>query len=362
MRLRCLVGFYMLWTACGWPLSAAADIELSGGIRDDAFVLGQGSEAFFNNILESKLIMQRQADQWKFYSDLRLYAYHGETLAQAAEAANADFYSFRLLRAFVRYYSGIGDFSAGKTYVNFGVPGVFNPFEIDRSLNPTDLNYTKEGIVALAYEGQLDALSGVKAYAGPAGDTSAAAGLCGFTHVGTFDLGAAAVRRSREDMLAGVYFQGDAEVGVQGAYAFHWRDTGQPAFSEAYAGVDYSFFDQKLVTAVQAYYHEVTGSQAKTDVFTGLSSGQAGGSFFTGRFYGYAYALYAPDEFFQARLDVFLNAADASSLLIPSATWVLADGLNLTLQAIFLTGTGDTQFSRDAIADYIGLARIEAKL
>ncbi|MBN1595983.1 hypothetical protein JW933_08675 [candidate division FCPU426 bacterium] len=345
------------------PMVSHAKIDLSGAVRNDAVFYGADEQTLFLNILENKLILQRSTKDWKFYSDLRFYLYYGEGVeTPAGWPEELEYITASLPRAFVRYYSNIGDFTLGKTYVNFGIMGPFNIFELDPNVNFSDLNYTKEGVVAITYEAPLGDVSGVKAYVSPESrDTDMSAGASVYTNWGAFDVGLVTGRTGRDLNFAGVYFKGDAEVELQGACAIWADDAFAECHVKAIAGADYGLFDTQLLFSVQYLYNDcpvrpAAGGTSTTVLSTAVSTG------FSDRHYLYASAAYTPDEFFRAGVDAFVNAADNSCLIVPAATWVLADGLNLTLLAAWPTGTGDTQFSKAAIGNYAALVRVEAAL
>ena len=341
----------------------AAEIEVSGAIRNNAIFRFSGHDSEFNNLLENQLVLQRRAADWKFYSDLRFYLLYGDMAGSETNSPEAN-YSFipRILRTFIRYYTDYGDFTLGKTYISFGNAGVFNPFELDRGINLMDLNYTKEGILALSWELPLGALGGVKSYASPkAGASNPAAGITVYTNVSGYDLGTVINRSGRDINIIGGYFKGDLEIGVQGSYAFHFEDSGGNTFSEAKAGIDYSFFEGKLLVSALGYYNGRTVS-TDSDQVINFNAAASSPMFFADKYYIYFNLAYLPDEFFNFRLDAFLNAMDASSLLIPSATWVLADGLSAGLQGFVPTGAGRAEFSRDSLGDYGIIIKVEAKL
>jgi hypothetical protein len=344
--------------------ATAAEIKVSGAIRNDAIFMFSGQDSEFNNLLENQLVLQRRAADWKFYSDLRFYLLYGNAADSEANSPEAD-YSFvpRILRTFIRYYTDYGDFTLGKTYIPFGNAGVFNPFELDRGINFMDLNYIKEGILALSWELPLGGLGGIKAYFSPeALDSDLAAGITVYTNISSYDLGTVINRSGRDMNIIGGYFKGDLEIGVQGSYAFHFDDHGGNTFSEAKAGIDYSFLEGKLLASALGYYNGRTDENAGSDQILNFNAASSSPMFFTDKYYMYFNLAYMPDEFFNFRLDAFLNAVDASSLLIPSATWVLGDGLSAGLQGFVPTGAGRAEFSRDTLGDYGIIIKVEAKL
>jgi len=343
--------------------AAQAEITWSGALRNDVLVWNSADRTQVFDLLENQIVMQRNAQDWKFYSDVRVDIFGGDLgglVPGGATLSSNNMYQVRILRGFIRYFTGRCDVTVGKTYVNLGVTGLFNPFELDRAYNVTDLTYTKDGVLAATWEISLDELSGVKTYFLPvAGQGQVAGGAEVDIHVGTFDTGAVIQRVGPGDNVVGVFAKGDIEIGVQGALAVHLNNEARAKFAQAMLGADYSFGEGKWIVTVQGYYN---GDGQDTIILGVTPELAAGGSAFLSRYYGYADLLHVPDEFFQVRLSALVNGTDGSALVIPSATWVLADGLSLNLQALVPTGAGNTQYSRGSLGNVIGVARVEAKL
>ncbi len=355
---------YILTVLLLWPGLVAADLELSGTVRNDSLFWSHEQNITYINILENQLVLQRKAENWKFYSDLRANLYTSTYFQETTGPLDGNsLLSVNLLRAFIKYYTGVGDLTVGKTYINFGNIGVFNPFELDRSLTVTDLSYTKAGLIAVAYDFAWGDLSGGKIFVSPeARGTSAAFGGSLYTHVQTFDVGIVADRLNQNDNCAGLYFKGDAEVGLQGSWAWHVNDSGTWAYSEVVLGADYSFFEGRLLTTVQGYYNgQGLGLSRTTTSFFSLESSLQTEAF-PNKFYMYANVTYQPDEFSTWQVDAFINLQDHSSLLMPMGTVILANGLNLSAQLILPTGVGHSQYSRDLYGHAVGLVKVEAKL
>lgn len=340
--------------------TAQAGLTWSGGLRNDLMLWNHGDRTQAIDLLENQWVLQQASSQWKFYADLRLDVYGGDLsgLLPAGDTAAAQVIQARVLRSFVRYYSDVGDFTAGKTYVNLGIANLFNPFELDRAYNVTDLNYARDGILALTYEAAFSDVSGIKAYVRPVQSAGAVTGGADARfHLGTFDAGIVAQRLGRDDNVVGGYAKGDAEAGLQGAFAVHVDDGGGWKYAQANAGVDYSFGEGKWIVTLLGYYNGNADGGPENTADLDLPNGTS----FSSRYYAYADVLYLFDEFFQARFSALVNCSDGSALLIPSATWVLADGLNANLQALAPTGAGTDQFSSALLGRVIGLVRVEAK-
>ena len=249
-----------IWIVTALLMAAAgsgvfADIGLSGSVRNDAYFQKTTNDWRFGDILESKLIFTRKAEEWRFYGDLRVYLYYGFPAQLIPGGTNG--FLVNIPRLFVRYNSPIGDFTAGKTYVNFGNPGLFNPFEVMKTINFSDLNYDKEGLLAFEYDFAFSDLSGGKVYISPAtGITNSAFGGSMTVNLFGFDIGAVANRKAIDKNVGGIYLKGDLEVGLNLSWANHFNDRFNTNYNEASAGIDYSIFDGKFFTGLTFYYNE----------------------------------------------------------------------------------------------------------
>lgn len=341
-------------------LPVRAELSLTGALRNDAAWWVQDSSAQFVDLLENKWVVEKKSEWWRFYADLRLWLLSGPLAEAAGTSLTGESAPFavRLPRAFVRFSSDLGVFSLGKTYAAFGLMGVFNPFELDRSINVTDLGYVKEGILGLTWELSLDELSGLQAFVSSEGRSRTAAAGVGFeTHALGFDAGLVALRRGTDQNQAGVFFKGDLEVEAQASLAWSADDRGQDSSWEAAVGLDYSLLDGEwLVGAQYAYKGRSAAREANP---SGLAVSAAGT--FGGRQYLYAWLQYVPDQFFQARCDLFCNVEDRGSLVVPSAAWVLADGLSATLLGMVPTGAGWAEYGYESLGRAAVVARAEAK-
>lgn len=372
----------VLLLLAGLPATGAfAEITLNGWLRNDMAFTFLSNETAFNDVIENRLVLQRSTDNWKFYTDLRLKMYFGQAAEATGEIMNEVMTAMAFLfpaatnsaalslgfgnvyvsvpRAFVKLYTPVGDVIVGKTYVSFGVPGIFNPFEFDKNVNFSDLAYDKEGILAVDYQYVLGSLAGGDIYVSPQYPLSnTAAGASFEFNAGSFDLGAAFNRREYNRNVAGLYFKGDVVVGVHGAYAYHFDDWFTNNFSEANAGLDYSFFEGKLIASADFYWADI-GAESTND----YAAARAGDKYFIAKYYLYANAAYAPNEFISFKVDCFVNLIDGSGLAIPGLTWTVFDGLNLTVQAAYLwSSDNNNEFSAGEYGSVSTIFRLDAKL
>ncbi len=329
------------------------ELKVSGAFRDDMyFTYTTNQEVLFNNSLESRLILERRTDAWRFYADARVWLNQG-VLTNFLGSTRFD-----VIRAFARYYTPAGDITLGKTYISLGNIGLFNPFEMDKSINTKDLQYDKQGVAALAWDYVLSDLSGGVIYVrpDPALSNSGAGGAVKL-HLGGFDTGLVYNRKSWNHNLAGAYFKGDLGVGINAAYAFHFSDWGADTFHELSAGMDYSFFEGHLIWNLMAYYTDRGVSSSSEYVNTVTDD-----RFFQAHTYLYMNINVIASEFVSISLNQFYNLVDGSIALIPSAAVTIANGFTLTTLVTILTGKGNSEFSMDKNGLFNLVLRAEVKL
>lgn len=332
----------------------------SGLFRNDAYFadppdLHPKTDLLFHDILEMRLISEATSDKWRFYSDARFFHYSGEI----AQLLQVD-YEVKLLRAFIRYSSDVHEFSVGKTYINFGNAGLFNPFELDKSVQMTDLQYARNGHLAAEYLLHWQDTSSLKIF-GAAPETAVGApfsydflwGVSPGVHIGSFNLGGVLLHKKSDFNTAGLYFKGDLFIGVEGAAAAHLDDEGKLLYTEANFGIDYSFTEESFVS-LMFYYNEIGAD----DPANYLPSPD---QFLLARYYLFAAINYSVDEFLGFQWGTFYNIIDNSFVLLPSMNVVIANGLSATFQIIIPTGEQNTEFSKNTLGEWTALLRMESK-
>lgn len=346
-----------------FPVSS--QLLISGAVRNDAAYTyfkdeneQSGNKSRFDDILENKIILRYEEDTWRFYGDGRLYLYYGEI------RETTDEYEAKLMRSFIRYSPSIGQFTLGKTYINLGNPGLFNPFEKDKQVIMSDLGYDKEGMLAFEYVLPVGDLSGIKTYAAtyesetpaamPEQERHNAAGMSIWTNALNFDFGAVANRLREDANITGAYIKGDLILGVQGAYAFHYNDEFDKPWREANIGIDYSFFNAHIIISSIFYYNQHGAKKIEEYL-------PSPDNYLYAKYYLFSKVELIYDEFLSGEIGSFINLIDNSAVIYPSITYLLADGLSITGMVYFFTGENDTEFSRDTSGNISALARVEAK-
>ncbi len=331
-------------------------LKVSGLLRNDAVLSTQDNDVHFSDILEGRLILDYRSANWKLYADGRIYSFFGEA------AENEGRYRASLMRAFIRYFSSAGDFTLGKTYINFGHPGLFNPFESNKQVVLTDISYDKEGLLAMEYRMDIGEKSGLKLYGGSdlkEDDTgklkdSYRGGGSLWTNALRFDMGLVVNHIHRHRNIAGLYLKGDVLVGLQGAYALHYSDNFAAPNHEVMAGADYSFYEGKILINALFYYNSAGGDTRGS--YRYLPDG-----YFAARYYTHGEIKYIHDEFFSTGVYALTNCIDGSTVIVPSCSVVVANGLTVTLLFSTLTGNSSDEFSGDTAGWFSTVLRVEGK-
>lgn len=346
MKHLLTAGFVLVF--CTGSLHGGTGFAVYGTLRNDTAVGRTNSNWIWSNTLETRLNLQHRASVWKAYIDARIYCNSGAVLSATNRTV------FVLNRSFVRFLPRFGHITVGKTYINYGNAGVFNPFEFHKGLDMDDISYEKEGIAAAELYLGLGEFSGWKVYAGADGE-KAAAGTELTVQPGKFRIGAAAHRKGPDNNLAGIFFKGDALLGIHGAGAVHYSDNLTRPWIEANAGADYSF--GKLLLSVEWYYNRrgTTGS-------TAVLSDPARDGYLSSRSYGYASARIPFNEFWSCSWYAFWNLEDRSRIHSIQCSWIPARAVSLTLIVSLLPLGGTREFSKDHYGSWSTLLRMECRI
>jgi len=338
-------------------------ITLSGLLRNDSTYARFDKKAlqrdYFSNLLEARIILERKRSDWNFYSDMRLYLFEGGD-SMGIQKAQYDKNQARLMRSFLRYFSSVGDFTVGKMYINVGNTGIFNPFELDKSIQFSDLQYAREGFTGLEYSLPWN-LNNFKLFTAaaknfkyqPVAGYNPIYGTSLQLHFYTIDAGMAMIHNDRNNNRSGLFFKGDMILGVQGSYAAHTDDKMKFQYNEANAGIDYSFYSGKIITTLLYYYNE----KGASDKINYQNNAEA---FLKARDYILLSGVYQIDEFWNIQMPVFFNIVDQSTVIIPSVTTLLSGGLSINVQLPFFTGKTNDEFSNTRNL-FTLLLRIEGK-
>ena len=320
----------------------------TGRIRNDAFYYEFENESEFSDIMELQIIPQLKKENWRFYSDYRFYNYYGDIAKSSDELDYAKQY-----RAFFRLTPSFGIITVGQTYVNFGIPGMLNPFEMNKEIDLSDLDYDKRGISALILDKSVKDLSLLRIYYSPSFYNKF--GFSYQTNRKGFEWGTVCNHKGRDNNVAGIHLKADIEIGLHSSIAVHFNDDFENEFIESSMGMDYSF--RKLFFGLTLYYNE-EGASDKEEYNEIVNTD----TYFIARNYLYFNCSLVPDEFTNLSLDVFGNTIDTSGMYILGFEYVLLTCLSFAVQTAYISGRGMDEFSKDIYkTDFIYILRGELK-
>ncbi len=334
-------------------------LKLRGVIINTAGVTSNDGTPF-SDTLENRLILEKNRGDWRFYGDGRLYL----NFARAEELN--DKYDLKIMRSFIRYNRGSNSYTAGKTYINLGIPGLYNPFDINKTVAFTDLSYDKEGLLSMDIAYTLGDLAELEMFASYFDDYNSyitgmeLAGNFSAFDISTIILRTGMDRKYREKSnvqkgrtKGGIAVKGDAVIGINGSLSYCVYDGLTKKYAEANTGTDYSFFDGRLFSEALIYYN---GQGADSEnKYVPLQD-----AYTLGKFAAYLGSTYTFDEFLSGGFSMFQSITDYSILYIPSAAITINNGLEATAYLMFSNGSGMQEYSKKVFGKYAGGIKLEA--
>lgn len=323
-----------------------AGATLGGSVQHDTLGLLQDGAGHFASILEGRMVFQHKQPLWQVYGDARLYWKTGFAAADGE-------LTFALVRGYVRLTPGPLELTLGKTYLNMGAPGIFNPFSLDKTLSLTDLTRTREGREAVTAELRTGGFSGFKLLAAP-GDPAWTAGLEFFARPGGLDLTLGAVRLATNHNLLGGSLRFDPGVGISLAAAVHCDDHGRQPALEAALTLDWSIGRWSFLLGG---YANGRGSARREE----YSSTPAAGTYTLGRLTLFLQNRLQLDEFISFTLDSFGNPEDGSLVFLPGLLWTVTEGLTCTVIISVPLGRDGGEYAPSRAGELGFLIRVLAK-
>lgn len=160
-------------------------------------------------------------------------------------------------KLYLALYPKFCDIIIGRQIVNFGVGTVFSPVDSFSSIDIADISFSRRGddIAMLKFyfspTAGLDILS---TFSTKMTNTKTAVKL--YANFLGFDASLLGVFKSAEyETLLGLSLKGDAFVGIHGEFAAHIMGKSGEHYIEAMGGLDYSFFDGKLMLMAEYYFN-----------------------------------------------------------------------------------------------------------
>lgn len=198
----------------------------------------------------------------------------------------------------------------GRQIINYGVGYVFSPVDCFSTVNLQDMGFSRKGSDILRVQvplGDLAGVEGVTTIAAGGPDWAGAVKI--FGNWQEYDLSLTGIyKKPAEELLIGVTFKGDLGVGIHGELVEHWNRITHTQYFEAMAGVDYSFYDGKVILLAEYYYNGNPADPAAYDPSELPALDRA----FWGPSYWFGQAQYIYDEIRSFSLNGIVNPAEGS--------------------------------------------------
>lgn len=164
-------------------------------------------------------------------------------------------------KLYLSMYLPFMDITLGRQIINFGKGVVFSPVDVFSFVELSDINFRKSGSDIANVKIPLGDLSGVDITVElPFLNEGFSSAAKVFTTVSALDLSLLAIYKKAEDesgiedeVLAGVTFKGDLEVGLYGETALHFLTDSKKTYFEGMLGIDYSV-NGKWIFAIEYLY------------------------------------------------------------------------------------------------------------
>uniref|UniRef100_A0A7C4YIZ4 Uncharacterized protein n=1 Tax=candidate division WOR-3 bacterium TaxID=2052148 RepID=A0A7C4YIZ4_UNCW3 len=315
-------------------------LNYNGYLRNDAVLkFPLNNYPYYRNLMELKLVISEKDENTLLYLDLR-----NNMLGffSVMNSSTEYFFSESIKRAFIRLFKREYTLTIGKQYINLGLPVLFNPFEIDKSIVFTDFYYTKEGIFGFSSEVMVNPESGFKFFLKPEYFIkNSDAGFDLYTNISSFDIGLVVIR-DKTNISGGIYLKGDLIIGINTSNRIYYNKLDKSYNFESLSGFDYSFFEGKLFFGTSFYYN-------KNENYFGLKSNK----------YLYNFITYNQNEFLNYSFNTITNFDDLSTLFISSITYNIFEKTTASVLSIIPSGYGE--FSYDKFGEFLIILRIERR-
>lgn len=282
-------------------------------------------------------------------------------LAATVASGNGWFLHAMIDRAWVDYYLGNWQFTAGRQRINWGLNLVWNPNDIFNTYSYFDFDYEERpGADALKVQYYTGATSSAELVykidrniLDEAESTIAA--KYRFTRVG-YDFQFLGGRTPRDFVLGGGW-TGDVEgAGFRGEASWfipHKNNTGSNGSLVASASGDYTLKNSLYIHAAALYNSQgVTGNAGSRNFFDQEISAK---NLSPARYNLFGQLSFPFTPLFSGSLSGIINPSDGSSYIGPSMTWSLLTNLELLVTGQLFFGKSGTEYGELGKAIYIRL-------
>jgi hypothetical protein len=241
-------------------------LDIRGSVLDSTLLLHDaeaGTVRYAGFIRASLAVRNRDRENAKFDLDASLgllYGQYADAFLAAMPAFNAPI-ELEIRKLSLSLYLGPVDLTLGRRIVNWGYGRVFSPADAYSTVDLSDISLRRIGSDILMAELSFGEASGAAAILSPTTDmTGFKAGGRLFTNLLDFDASLIGVYADENaDLTVGAALKGTmpfVDVGLTLEGVRHVLNWGGDGWFEAMAGLDYSFFDRKLILLAEYYFNE----------------------------------------------------------------------------------------------------------
>ncbi len=327
--------------------SSLFGLTIGGSVRNDFFALDLTGEYNFGDILTTGVTIEHKSDSWKSYSSLE-FLYENSKRTDYTNSTK-----FVIKSSYLRYYGKAGHISLGKSYINFGSREIFNPFELKKKLEISELDYEKEGVMTGSFYIHFASLGSIKGFISPE-DKKLRTGISFNSSQKKFNVGIIFMHNEINNNKTGFFIKGDFLVNITLSAAFHFDDEFSNDFIEATSKIDYSFNNFYIGAT---WYYNQKGATSSTEYLT-INIPDV---YLLARNYLFLQLSLKQSDFLSFTLYHFQNLNDNSGVVTGEVNYLITSGLKTALQISTATGKNETEFSSENIGALSMLFRVEGK-
>ena len=153
-----------------------------------------------------------------------------------------------LRKFYISVYFPFADLTIGRQIINFGKGVFFSPSDVFSTVEISDINFRRRGSDIVNFQIPISDLSGIDLISEiPYSDDSYSTALKYFNTVKYFDISLLTIYKNAgedslksSEILAGLTFKGDVEIGLYGEAIVHTLTDTKEAYFEGMIGADYS--------------------------------------------------------------------------------------------------------------------------
>lgn len=249
----------------------SAGIQFKGSIFSDigliqSIVTDENDDLDFAGVTSFSLAVKRKFNFGKFESAFDVIIPYGGSVEEYyftnisdiklhSSSGNIELFSideapvlFDLRKFYFSVYFPLADLTVGRQIINFGKGVFFSPADVFSTVELSDINFRRRGSDIVDLQIPISSLSGIDIISEfPYSGKSHCMAIKYFNTINDIDISLLGIYKNaqedpsfRDELLSGVAFKGDIEVGLYGEVVLHYLPGQKRSYFEGMTGVDYS--------------------------------------------------------------------------------------------------------------------------